>query len=30
MGGLVQYTVDFGDTPKSEAQHICEMLESIS
>ena len=30
MGGLVQYTVDFGDTPKSEAQRICEMLETIS
>lgn len=30
MGGLVQYTVDFGDAPKSEAQRICEMLETIS
>ena len=30
MGGLVQYTVDFGDTPKSEVQRICELLETIS
>ncbi len=30
MGGLVQYTVDFGDTPKADVQRICERLEVIS
>lgn len=30
MGSLVQYTVNFGDTPNVEIQHICERLEIIS
>ena len=30
MGGLVQYTVDFGDTPKADVQRSCERLEVIS